>query len=608
MTVEGWEHLVYHYATQSRILMPTSWAGGGDRPGTVPQRLLSLRAPNFREGGKMGKIQSVQTTRCVKTSHNEEDFDFSVPSGGLPLMPCEEGKCCWSAYEACGATKPTDACPWRDSEMSTFTYTPRECKAVTSACSGLSLKAKFLMRYFTEKEAALNIGLTSFIVFLLGFGSMSFSNDTQKLVIAPIEKMVNIVKQLADDPLKKPEITQDEEPESAADVAQPKKNSGQLETGMLEMTILKIGSLLQVGYGECGAQIIGRNMSSADGELNILKAGRKVIAIYGFCRINDFMETTQCLLEEVMVFVNKIGHIVHTCVNEWRGAANKNMGDSFMVTWMVPDKDEQERMLKGGLECSDKMQELTDRSLIAFIKVLSEIRRAADLAAYGKHPKIIPRFGVSYKVSMCCSLHAGWGVEGAIGSKHKIDASYISPHVNIAARVLDITPKYGVELLFTDSITDNLCTKARVRTRKVDCVLLKASVDPTGIHTFDLNKSIIPVVEGHSVGQIVPVKEKSMAELSSNPVDFIFVMDQDIVGPDNVHRQEGITGEFIACWCHAYDNYVRGTWDEALTMFQRCTNLLLESDGPSDCLIAFIQEHACVPPPQWQGYRIMLSK
>jgi class 3 adenylate cyclase len=605
MTVEGWEFLVYHYSTQSRILGDETEPGPAGH--VVPQRLLSLRVPNFREGGKMGIIRSVKTTRCAATNENLEDLQFYVPEGGLPPIPCEPGMCCWSEHDVCGETNPKDNCPWRDSEIKTFQYTPKECGDVSSSCAGLSLEAKFLMRHFTEMEAKLSMGLTTFVVFLLGFGSMSFSNDTQKLVIAPIEKMVNIVKQLADDPLKKPDITPEDEAESV-EVGQPKKNSGQLETGMLEMTILKIGSLLQVGYGECGAQIIGQNMSSSDGVLNILKPGRKVIGIYGFCRINDFMEITQCLLEEVMVFVNKIGHIVHTCVHEWRGAANKNMGDSFMVTWMVPDKDEQERMLKGGLECSDKMQELTDRSLIAFIKVLNEIRRAADLAAYGKHPKIIPRFGVSYKVSMCCSLHAGWGVEGAIGSKHKIDASYISPHVNIAARVLDITPKYGVELLFTDSITDNLCTKARVRTRKVDCVLLKASVEPISVHTFDLTKAIVPVGEGHSVGQIVPVKEKSMAELASAPVDFIFVMDQDIVGSDSAHRQEGITGEFIACWCHAYDNYVRGTWDEALTMFQRCTNLLLDSDGPSECLIAFIQEHACVPPPSWKGYRVMLSK
>ena len=30
---------------------------------------------------------------------------------------------------------------------------------------------------------------------------------------------------------------------------------------------------------------------------------------------------------------------------------------------------------------------------------------------------------------MTFSLHAGWGIEGAIGSKHKIDASYLSPSV-----------------------------------------------------------------------------------------------------------------------------------------------------------------------------------
>ena len=30
-------------------------------------------------------------------------------------------------------------------------------------------------------------------------------------------------------------------------------------------------------------------------------------------------------------------------------------------------------------------------------------------------------------------LHLGWAIEGAIGSKFKIDASYLSPNVNIAS-------------------------------------------------------------------------------------------------------------------------------------------------------------------------------
>merc|ERR1719313_1533534 len=137
-----------------------------------------------------------------------------------------------------------------------------------------------------------------------------------------------------------------------------------------------------------------------------------------------------------------------------------------MVTWMVQEKDEQEAMLLTGVVASDKMQELTDRSFIAFIKVISEVRRAADLAAYAKHPKIIPRFGMSYKVRLAFSLHSGWGVEGAIGSSHKIDASYVSPSVNIAARVLDACLTYGSDFLLTESIWSSLCTRARERTRK----------------------------------------------------------------------------------------------------------------------------------------------
>jgi class 3 adenylate cyclase len=32
-------------------------------------------------------------------------------------------------------------------------------------------------------------------------------------------------------------------------------------------------------------------------------------------------------------------------------------------------------------------------------------------------------------------LHLGWAIEGAIGSNFKIDASYLSPNVNLSARL-----------------------------------------------------------------------------------------------------------------------------------------------------------------------------
>lgn len=39
----------------------------------------------------------------------------------------------------------------------------------------------------------------------------------------------------------------------------------------------------------------------------------------------------------------------------------------------------------------------------------------------------------NYRVKMGFGLHLGWAIEGAIGSIYKIDASYLSPNVNMAA-------------------------------------------------------------------------------------------------------------------------------------------------------------------------------
>lgn len=48
---------------------------------------------------------------------------------------------------------------------------------------------------------------------------------------------------------------------------------------------------------------------------------------------------------------------------------------------------------------------------------------------------VIPDF----KIKMNFGLHIGWGIEGAIGSNHKIDASYLSPNVNLASRLESVS-------------------------------------------------------------------------------------------------------------------------------------------------------------------------
>ena len=55
----------------------------------------------------------------------------------------------------------------------------------------------------------------------------------------------------------------------------------------------------------------------------------------------------------------------------------------------------------------------------------------------------------NYKVEMGFGLHIGWAIEGAIGSEFKIDASYLSPNVNMASRLEAATKQFGVNFLIS---------------------------------------------------------------------------------------------------------------------------------------------------------------
>lgn len=63
------------------------------------------------------------------------------------------------------------------------------------------------------------------------------------------------------------------------------------------------------------------------------------------------------------------------------------------------------------------------------MKIVAELRRALDVSAYSKHPKIKSRFNDQYNVKVALALHIGQAIEGTIGSEvYKVDAAYISIH------------------------------------------------------------------------------------------------------------------------------------------------------------------------------------
>jgi class 3 adenylate cyclase len=67
-------------------------------------------------------------------------------------------------------------------------------------------------------------------------------------------------------------------------------------------------------------------------------------------------------------------------------------------------------------------------------------------------------------------LHLGYSIEGAIGSIYKIDASYLSPNVNMAAKLEEKTKDYKVALLISGSFYDYLSPEAKKCVRILDMI------------------------------------------------------------------------------------------------------------------------------------------
>ncbi len=94
------------------------------------------------------------------------------------------------------------------------------------------------------------------------------------------------------------------------------------------------------------------------------------------------------------------------------------------------------RLLAGTEDESTQTLNIADKALMAFLRVIIEIDCAESLEKFKYHKKFAQRFTLPFQVKMGFGLHIGWAIEGVIGSKFMIDASYISPDVNMSEKPL----------------------------------------------------------------------------------------------------------------------------------------------------------------------------
>ena len=160
--------------------------------------------------------------------------------------------------------------------------------------------------------------------------------------------------------------------------------------------------------------------------------------------------------------------LVHGSAHSYFGAANKNVGDAFLVSWKLcdgelngfssfDDEASEEQRLKANslVKCSigkgrkATPSQLADAAICSFLRCqldLEEANREGELREYSQRPSVQQRFGDAFAVKMGFGMHVGWAVEGAIGSSLKIDATYLSPHVEMSDRLEAASKVFGTPL------------------------------------------------------------------------------------------------------------------------------------------------------------------
>ena len=133
---------------------------------------------------------------------------------------------------------------------------------------------------------------------------------------------------------------------------------------------------------------------------------------------------------------------------------------------------------------------LADLALFSFLKIIAKIHKFRHVLAFRNDKRLTERVP-NFSVDMGFGLHIGWAIEGAIGSDFKIDASYLSPNVNMASRLEAATRQFGVPILISGVLVKNMTARFITYLRQIDVVTVKGSIEPVEFWTIDMNLELL---------------------------------------------------------------------------------------------------------------------
>ena len=196
------------------------------------------------------------------------------------------------------------------------------------------------------------------------------------------------------------------------------------------------------------------------------------------------------------------------------------------------------------------------------------------------------------QVKLNFGLHIGWAIEGALGSEYKIDATYLSPNVNLAARLEAATHQFDCPLLMSGEFVNTLSPPIKDLCRMVDVITAKGSEQPMEIWTFEITDW---PPETHSFH----IKRRGTRRGA-----YIFQSD---LAKSLKELQKSLPDAFVEAYTFGIAHYVQGKWKAARDLLKQAL-VHKWSDGPAACLIRIIEAAHCRAPDDWQGYRKLHEK
>jgi hypothetical protein len=266
----------------------------------------------------------------------------------------------------------------------------------------------------------------------------------------------------------------------------------------------------------------------------------------------------------------------------------------------------------------------TDRAVIGMLKAFAGIHRDTKIRNWNNDFRLSAGVG-AFEVSMIYGMDAGWAVEGAVGSEYKIDATYLSPHVNMASRMMMASKQYGVKIMLSQSVEELMSDTAKSKLRHLDTVTVKGSSVKQRIYTYD--------ARAQGVDFFLFSRSEDQADYDAEKyTPRIWDTDQDLIS-----MRQHVSDKFLSTYTKGHKAYIQGDWERALLLLEQANEIMIETaleegyledqfealhgdakaeeelkrlsgDGPSLYLIAFMKSMGGKAPADWEGWHPLTRK